>query len=109
MRAKLGRARSWCHYRATMNERGNERGAQGRALHFSHPAGVEHDPRAHMPEHPDTPERLLAIERVLADSDWLGFERCEAPASSEAQLELIHSARLVEPISEPPRGAGGRA
>jgi acetoin utilization deacetylase AcuC-like enzyme len=85
----------------------NERGAPGRALHFSHPACVEHDPRAHMPEHPDTPERLLAIERALAESDWLGFERREAPAASEAQLELIHSARLVEHISELSRAGGG--
>src|SRR5271167_3504581 len=103
MRAKLGRARSWCHYRATMNERG----APGRALHFSHRACVEHDPRVHMPEHPDTPERLLAIERELAGNDWLGLERREAPAASEAQLELIHSARLVRYIEELARAGGG--
>jgi hypothetical protein len=27
-------------------------------LYFSQPACLEHDPRVHMPEHPDTPERL---------------------------------------------------
>jgi acetoin utilization deacetylase AcuC-like enzyme len=68
---------------------------------------VEHDPRVHMPEHPDTPERLLAIERELAGVDWLGLERREAPAASEAQLELIHSARLVQHIKELARSGGG--
>ena len=48
-------------------------------LYFHHPACLEHDPRAHMPEHPDTPERLEAIERALAAEDWLGWERREAP------------------------------
>lgn len=60
-----------------------------------------------MPEHPDTPERLLAIERALAERDWLGWERREAPAAQEAQLELIHSARLVAHISELCRAGGG--
>ena len=55
--------------------------AGGPALYFCHPACLEHDPRAHMPEHPDTPERLLAIERELAARDWLGWERREAPAA----------------------------
>jgi acetoin utilization deacetylase AcuC-like enzyme len=76
-------------------------------LHFSHPACLEHDPRVHMPEHPDTPERLLAIERELAERDWLGLERREAPAASEAQLELIHSALLVRHIDELARAGGG--
>ncbi|MGP0100320.1 MAG: histone deacetylase [Solirubrobacteraceae bacterium] len=77
------------------------------ALHFSHPACLEHDPRAHMPEHPDTPERLLAIERELAGTGWLGWERREAPAAREDQLELIHSARLVRHVRELCRTGGG--
>ena len=48
------------------------------ALYFSHPACLEHDPRALSPAHPDTPERLVAIERALAE-DWPpGWERREA-------------------------------
>ena len=62
-------------------------------LYLSHPACLEHDPRAHMPEHPDTPERLQAIERALAARDWLGWERRTAPPAEEAQLELVHSTR----------------
>jgi acetoin utilization deacetylase AcuC-like enzyme len=76
-------------------------------LYYSHPACLEHDPRVHMPEHPDTPERLEAIERTLGAEDWLGWERREAPAAKEAQLELIHSPRLVREISELSLAGGG--
>jgi acetoin utilization deacetylase AcuC-like enzyme len=65
------------------------------ALYFHHPSSLEHDPRAHIPDHPDTPERIHAIEDALRELDWLGFERRLAPAAAEAELELIHSARLV--------------
>lgn len=78
-----------------------------RGLYFSHPACLEHDPRVHMPEHPDTPERLLAIERGLSAQDWLGWERREAPPASEAQLELIHSYRHIETIKEMSLAGGG--
>jgi acetoin utilization deacetylase AcuC-like enzyme len=78
-----------------------------RPLYFHHPACLEHDPRAHMPRHPDTPERLLAIEARLAASDWLGWERRQAPAAAEATVELIHSARLVKAIEEICLAGGG--
>jgi acetoin utilization deacetylase AcuC-like enzyme len=76
-------------------------------LYYSHPACLEHDPRVHMPAHPDTPERLQAIELALAASDWLGWERREAPAASASQLELIHSARLVRQIEQLSLDGGG--
>ncbi len=76
-------------------------------LHYSHPACLEHDPRVHIPAHPDTPERLLAIERALAAEDWLGWERRLAPAAEEAQLELIHTFRLVRMIKELSLAGGG--
>jgi len=79
----------------------------GRPLYYSHPACLEHDPRVHMPGHPDTPERLEAIERTLAAEDWLGWERREAPAADEAQLELIHSPRQVRQIRELSFAGGG--
>ena len=37
-----------------------------RGLYYSHPTCLEHDPRVHSPGHPDTPERLTALERRLA-------------------------------------------
>jgi acetoin utilization deacetylase AcuC-like enzyme len=76
-------------------------------FYYSHPACLEHDPRVHMPGHPDTPERLEAIERTLAGEDWLGWERREAPAAQEAQLELIHSTRQVREIRELSLAGGG--
>lgn len=76
-------------------------------LYFSHPSGLEHDPRAHMPAHPDTPERLVAIERALGDRDWLGWQRREAPPAGEDELELIHSRRHVESIRDLCLAGGG--
>jgi acetoin utilization deacetylase AcuC-like enzyme len=76
-------------------------------LYFSHPACLEHDPRAHSPGHPDTPERLIVLERALASRGWLDWQRREAPAASDAQLELVHSARHVRAISELCAAGGG--
>jgi acetoin utilization deacetylase AcuC-like enzyme len=76
-------------------------------LYFSHPACLEHDPRAYMPEHPDTPERLLGIEQTLAREGWLDWERREAPPASETQLQLVHSARHIEGIKELAIAGGG--
>jgi acetoin utilization deacetylase AcuC-like enzyme len=80
---------------------------RARGLYFHHPACLEHDPRILMPEHPDTPERLLAIERTLASSDWLGWERREAPAAEPDELELIHGADLIERIRRMSSAGGG--
>jgi acetoin utilization deacetylase AcuC-like enzyme len=76
-------------------------------LYFSHPACLEHDPRAHMPGHPDTPERLEAIERELAAHAWLGWDRRAAPPAEESQLELVHSARHVRAVRELCEAGGG--
>ena len=69
-------------------------------IYFSHPASLEHDPRLFSPGHPDTPERLVALEAALAERDWLGWERRLAPAASEEQLELVHTRGLIEGIRE---------
>jgi acetoin utilization deacetylase AcuC-like enzyme len=79
----------------------------GAGLYFSHPACLEHDPRALVPEHPDTPERLEAIERTLAARGWLGWDRREAPPAEDAQLELVHSAQLVGRVKELSLAGGG--
>jgi acetoin utilization deacetylase AcuC-like enzyme len=67
-------------------------------LYFDHPVCLEHDPRAQMPTHPDTPERLYAIEVALQARDWLGWERRQASAASERELELVHDASHVGAI-----------
>jgi acetoin utilization deacetylase AcuC-like enzyme len=76
-------------------------------LYFSHPACLDHDPAAVMPGHPERPERLVAIERLLAERDWLGWERREAPAASEAELELAHSDEHVRAIRDLCAAGGG--
>ncbi len=76
-------------------------------LYFHHPACLEHDPRAYMPEHPDTPERLEAIERMLAEHGWSGWEHRAAPPAEKALLELIHSPRHVQRIKELSLAGGG--
>jgi acetoin utilization deacetylase AcuC-like enzyme len=78
-----------------------------RGLYYSHPACLEHDPRVHSPAHPDTPERLVTLERALAERDWLGWERRTAPAADEAALELVHSSRHVRRIMELCAAGGG--
>ncbi len=49
-------------------------------LLFTHPALRRYDPRRHVDEHPDTPERILAIEAALAAVDGLGRSSlCKRP------------------------------
>jgi acetoin utilization deacetylase AcuC-like enzyme len=76
-------------------------------IYFDHPACLEHDPRAQLPEHPDTPERLYAIERALARRDWLGWERRQAPLADERELELVHSEGHVRLVRELCASGGG--
>ncbi len=76
-------------------------------LYFSHPACLEHDPRVHSPGHPDTPERLVALEQALGERDWLGWERREAPPAEESRLELVHSPRHVRAIRDLCASGGG--
>jgi acetoin utilization deacetylase AcuC-like enzyme len=78
-----------------------------RGLYFDHSACLEHDPRAQMPSHPDTPERLQAVERALAERDWLGWERLQAAPASERELELVHSADHVRAIRDLCAAGGG--
>jgi hypothetical protein len=78
--------------------------AKHAGLYFRHPARLEHDPRLHMPEHPDIPVRLEAIGRSLAAHDWLGWERREVPPAQETQLEeWLRSCRPEELFDD--RGA----
>lgn len=70
------------------------------ALYFSHPACLAHDPRSWMPGHPDSPERLSAIELELARRDWLGWERRPAPPASEEELALIHDPGYIEALRD---------
>jgi acetoin utilization deacetylase AcuC-like enzyme len=76
-------------------------------LYFSDPSSLEHDPRDAMPGHPESPPRLVAIERRLAEDGWLGWERRPAPAASTEELELVHTPRHVAAIRELSEAGGG--
>ena len=76
-------------------------------LYLSHPASAEHDPRALLPGHPENPERLARVEALLAKREWLGWERRQAPAASEAELELVHDPHHVEAVRKLCERGGG--
>jgi acetoin utilization deacetylase AcuC-like enzyme len=76
-------------------------------LYFSHPACLEHDPREGLPGHPESPERLRAIESALGERDWLGWERRKAPVASTGELELVHPRAHVERIRDLCAAGGG--
>jgi acetoin utilization deacetylase AcuC-like enzyme len=76
-------------------------------LYFSDPSSLEHDPRDAMPGHPESPPRLVAVERRLEDEGWLGWERRPAPAASTEELELVHTPRHVAAIRELSEAGGG--
>jgi acetoin utilization deacetylase AcuC-like enzyme len=77
-------------------------------LYFHHGSSLEHDPSVLAPEHPDTPERIEAIETKLAVVDWAGCDRRPAPAAVEAELALVHSEHHVRFIRELCLSGGGQ-
>lgn len=88
-------------------ERNPASGSRAPALYFSHPACLAHEPREGMRGHPESPQRLLAIERHLGQRDWLGWERREVPPASEADLELVHTGEHVRFVRELCESGGG--
>jgi acetoin utilization deacetylase AcuC-like enzyme len=76
-------------------------------LYFRHPSSLEHDPRAFAPEHPDTPDRIEAIEARLAAVDWAGCNRVVAPAADERELTLVHTTEHVRFVRELCLSGGG--
>jgi acetoin utilization deacetylase AcuC-like enzyme len=63
-------------------------------LYLHHPSSLDHDTG----EHPERAERIPAIERALAERDWLGFERELAPAIERDRLLAVHPEAYVEAI-----------
>ena len=77
-------------------------------LYFHHPSSLEHDPRLLSPDHPDTPERISAIETAMAEVGWLGCDVRDAPAAVERELELVHTASHVQAIRDLCAAGGGQ-
>ena len=62
---------------------------------YSHPIYLEH---LTPPGHPERPDRLRAISRVLDDEAFAGLERAEPPDGEEAATLHAHPAAYVERI-----------
>ena len=76
----------------------------GCPLYFSHPACLEHETSG---GHPERPARITAIESLLTERGWLGYEVRQAPPASREMLVAVHSAEYVDAVrSMSDRGAG---
>ncbi|HXW58694.1 MAG TPA: histone deacetylase [Solirubrobacteraceae bacterium] len=76
-------------------------------LYFSDPVCLEHDPSALWPGHPESPQRLVAIERALAARARPRWERRRARPADEEQLHLVHSAAHVRAVMALCAAGGG--
>ena len=76
-------------------------------LYYRHASSLEHDPGTMLPEHPDTPERIAAVEAAMERRDWEGCERRDAPAADETELTSVHSPGHIAYIRELAEGGGG--
>jgi acetoin utilization deacetylase AcuC-like enzyme len=76
-------------------------------LLFEHPGSRDYDPRGHIAEHPDTPERIDAVDAALAAVDWLGWQRRVAPMATRAELEAVHDPVLIDTIEALVADGGG--
>lgn len=54
---------------------------------FRHPSSLLHDTGS---GHPERRARIAAIERSLADHDWLGYAVRESPPATAEQLAAVH-------------------
>src|SRR5215471_1033695 len=64
---------------------------------FSHPACLDHlTPMGH----PERPERLRAIERILETERFQMLARAEAPAASLDMIALCHPMDYIETIRD---------
>jgi acetoin utilization deacetylase AcuC-like enzyme len=72
-------------------------------LYVRHSSSFRHDTGGH----PENARRLTAIEEALADRDWLGLERVEAPAAEREQLLRVHDPSHVDAIESLAARGGG--
>jgi acetoin utilization deacetylase AcuC-like enzyme len=77
-------------------------------IYLRNPSSLAHDPRVLSPEHPDTPERIEAVDAAMLAAGWAGCEVRTAPAATEAELLLVHSSELVTRIRGLCEAGGGQ-
>jgi acetoin utilization deacetylase AcuC-like enzyme len=74
-----------------------------RPVLLRHPSSLEHDTGAH----PESAQRIVAIERVLAQRDWLGWDVRLSPQASRAAIEAVHPAAHIDRIEALAARGGG--
>jgi acetoin utilization deacetylase AcuC-like enzyme len=74
-----------------------------RAVLFHHPSGLEHDTGSH----PERAARVVAVERALAECDWLGYGVRTSPEATRSQLEAVHDPEHVARIEHLCAHGGG--
>jgi acetoin utilization deacetylase AcuC-like enzyme len=74
----------------------------GRVL-LRHPSSLEHETGAH----PESPRRIVAIERALSERDWLGWDVRLSPAAPRSAIEAVHPAAHIDRIEALAAGGGG--
>ncbi len=74
-----------------------------KSVFLAHPSSLEHDTGGH----PEQAARISAIERELADRDWLGFERVRSPAVDRDVLTAVHPEAYVAAIGRAAASGGG--
>jgi acetoin utilization deacetylase AcuC-like enzyme len=72
-------------------------------LYYRHGSSLEHDTGAH----PESAERIRAIESALDEAGWPGLEIREPPTATRGQLERVHSAAHVDRIERFCAAGGG--
>ncbi|MBT3916773.1 MAG: histone deacetylase family protein [Rhodospirillaceae bacterium] len=74
----------------------NRKGGICVTTHFySHPVCLSHEPGPH---HPESPDRLKAVMQVLANSEFDGLVRFEAPETTPDVIALMHDSGYVDHI-----------
>ncbi|MRG56113.1 histone deacetylase family protein [Phyllobacterium sp. SYP-B3895] len=62
---------------------------------YTHPIYLEH---LTLPGHPERPDRLRALAKVLEDSAFDGLDRAEAPMGDEATILYAHPQEFIERV-----------
>lgn len=66
-------------------------------LVYTHEACLDHRPG---PGHPESPERLKAVLRVLRTPEFSSLEWRDAPAGTREQLLLIHDREFIDEVED---------
>jgi len=77
------------------------------AVVIEQPSSRRHDPSPWIPFHPERPQRIAAIERLLERRGWLGCRRLTGRRADPELLELVHDRSLVELVRRTAAAGGG--